>query len=172
MLRRIRDIAFLTAIDLSANRLFAEWGHPEFESGSYASVPIDIAMAAISNGRLLACDVFTSEQRFELVGWLIMFDRSNEDTSIGQISVHVDHMGNGYGVPLLQAAIDRCRQSNRRRWCSTRSQTSPGTVLGMNTSVLPSYPSRMGRRYARDGGGANRKRTRLSTRGHMRLQLE
>ena len=108
------EIPYLADIDRSANELFARWGHPEFESETYESVPYDIAIQAIAQGRLLACDVRVLGSDFELAGFLIMFDRPNGDTSIGQISMRVDRMGNGYGGLLLRAALDRCRRVGRR----------------------------------------------------------
>jgi GNAT superfamily N-acetyltransferase len=104
----------LGPIDTSANPLFAQYGHPEFDTGSYESVPHDVAVAAIGEGRLLVCDLIDSDGNARLIGWVVMFDRDNRDTSIGQISVHRDHMGNGYGSPLLRAAIARCRREKRR----------------------------------------------------------
>ena len=102
----------LAAIDLSANPLFAEWGHPEFAS-EYESLPTDLAREAVDEGRLLVCDLVTPGADPALIGWVVMFDRPNGETSIGQISVHANHMGNGYGRPLLLAAIDRCRLLGR-----------------------------------------------------------
>jgi GNAT superfamily N-acetyltransferase len=110
---RPAEIELLGPIDVSANPVFAQWGHPEFESDSYDSIPPDIAFAAIEDGRLLACDLEVSGGESQLIGWLIMFDRPDGETSIGQISIHADHMGNGYGVPLLRAAIERCQRVGR-----------------------------------------------------------
>jgi GNAT superfamily N-acetyltransferase len=107
------EIPRLTPIDLSANPVFAEWGHPEFTS-EYESLPDDLALEAIAEGRLLVCDVANPDESYEMVGWVVMFDRPNGETSIGQISVHADHMGNGYGGPLLLASIDRCRRLARK----------------------------------------------------------
>ncbi len=111
---RIDEIELLAPIDLSANPLFARLGHPEFDSTPDESLPHELAVEAISEGRLLACDLVGPDGDCNLVGWLVMFDRPNGDTSIGQISVHADHMGHGYGRPLLLAAIDRCRRMKRR----------------------------------------------------------
>jgi GNAT superfamily N-acetyltransferase len=77
-------------------------------------VPFPTAVAAIDDGRLLGCDLVSRDGEAHLIGWLIMYDRPNGDTWIGQISVHADHMGRGYGKPLLAAAIDRCRHLERR----------------------------------------------------------
>lgn len=109
---RVDELPLLGPIDLSANPVFAEWGHPEFAS-DYESLPEDLALEAIRDGRLLACDRKTSTGDFALIGWVVMFDRPSGETSIGQISIHADHMGNGYGRPLLLAAIDRCRNVGR-----------------------------------------------------------
>jgi GNAT superfamily N-acetyltransferase len=106
------EIPHLAPIDLSANPVFAKWGHPEFAS-DYESLPNDLTHDAITEGRLLVCDIAIANGDYELVGWVVMFDRPNGETSIGQISVHADHMGNGYGGPLLLAAIDRCRRLER-----------------------------------------------------------
>ncbi len=106
------EVPLLAPIDLSANPLFAEWGHPEFASDS-ESIPDDLALKAIADGRLLVCEAMAPGGTGELVGWVVMFDRPNGETSIGQISIHANHMGNGYGGPLLQAAIDRCRRLAR-----------------------------------------------------------
>jgi GNAT superfamily N-acetyltransferase len=116
---RIRDctrgeIPLLGPIDLSANPVFATWGHPEFASDLFESIPNDVAETAIGEGRLLACDVVHLDGTSQLIGWLVMFDRPNGDTAIGQISIQADHMGHGYGVPLLHAAIERCRNAQRR----------------------------------------------------------
>ena len=111
---RFEEIALLGPIDLSANPVFAEWGHPEFASDSYDSIPDEIARAAIEEGRLLACDLPGGGGNSNLIGWLVMFDRPNGQTSIGQISIHADHMGKGYGVPLLRSAIERCERVGRR----------------------------------------------------------
>jgi predicted GNAT family N-acyltransferase len=109
-LARPEDVSLLGPIDTSANPLFAQWGHPEFEGHDYDSIPADVALKAIADGRLLALDHLASG---ELIGWVVMFDRANGDTSIGQISVHIDYMGRGYGGVLLTAAIDRCRREKR-----------------------------------------------------------
>jgi ribosomal protein S18 acetylase RimI-like enzyme len=106
------EIPLLRVIDLSANVVFAEWGHPEFMA-DYESIPEDVARAAIAEGRLLVCELMIADATVELIGWVVMFDRPNGETSIGQISIHADHMGRGYGKPLLLAAIDRCRRLNR-----------------------------------------------------------
>jgi GNAT superfamily N-acetyltransferase len=106
------DVPLLKDIDLSANPVFAEWGHPEFAS-DYESVPQDVALEAIEEGRLLACDVIVACGAPELIGWVLMFDRPNGETSIGQISIRADHMGSGYGGALLTEAIDRCRRVGR-----------------------------------------------------------
>jgi GNAT superfamily N-acetyltransferase len=112
---QIDEIGLLGPIDLSANPLFAKFGHPEFaDDDGYDSVPHEVAVAAIHDGRLLCCDLLRPDGSSNLVGWVVMFDRPNGDTSIGQISVHADHMGNGYGGPLLLAVIDRCRSVKRR----------------------------------------------------------
>jgi GNAT superfamily N-acetyltransferase len=112
---RVDEIELLGPIDASANPLFAAFGHPEF--GLHATiepVPHELAIAAILDDRLLCCDLVGPAGDVVLIGWVLMFDRLNGDTSIGQISVHADHMGNGYGAPLLLAAIDRCRRRKRR----------------------------------------------------------
>jgi GNAT superfamily N-acetyltransferase len=106
---RIDEVELLGPIDVSANPVFAQWGHPEFESETYDSIPHDLAAKAIDEGRLLACDLVGSDGQHTLIGWVIMFDRPNGETSIGQISIHADHMGNGFGVRLLQSAIERCQ---------------------------------------------------------------
>jgi GNAT superfamily N-acetyltransferase len=106
------EVPLLAPIDLSANPLFVEWGHPEF-MGDYESIPDDVALKAIAEGRLLICELMTPGGTNELVGWVVMFDRPNGETSIGQISMHADYMGKGYGGSLLQAAIDRCRRLER-----------------------------------------------------------
>jgi GNAT superfamily N-acetyltransferase len=110
----VDEIVLLGPIDVSANPLFAKWGHPEFASDSYDSLPHDVAVNAISEGRLIACDLLGADGGASLIGWLVMFDRPNGDTSIGQISIDAKYMGNGYGVPLLSAAIDRCRRVGRQ----------------------------------------------------------
>jgi ribosomal protein S18 acetylase RimI-like enzyme len=106
------DIPLLKPIDLSANTVFAEWGHPEFAADE-ESIPDDVACNAVSEGRLLVCELVTPEGNNEVVGWVVMFDRPNGESTIGQISIHANHMGNGYGKPLLLAAIDRCRRLER-----------------------------------------------------------
>jgi ribosomal protein S18 acetylase RimI-like enzyme len=108
----IEEIPLLKAIDLSANAIFGQWGHPEFAADD-ESIPYDVARNAIAEGRLLVCELMNPGATDELVGWVVMFDRPNDETSIGQISIHADHMGNGYGKPLLLAAIDRCRRLAR-----------------------------------------------------------
>jgi GNAT superfamily N-acetyltransferase len=110
---RIDEVELLGPIDVSANPVFAQWGHPEFESETYDSIPHDVAAKAIGEERLLACDLVGLDGECTLIGWLIMFDRPDGETSIGQISVHADYMGNGFGVPLLQSAIERCRLIGR-----------------------------------------------------------
>jgi GNAT superfamily N-acetyltransferase len=105
-------VPFLKDIDLSANPIFAAWGHPEF-AHEYESVPDETAFAAIDEGRLLGCDLLSAGERPELIGWVLMFDRPNGETSVGQICIGADHMGQGYGGPLLTAAIDRCRRLGR-----------------------------------------------------------
>jgi GNAT superfamily N-acetyltransferase len=110
---RIDEVELLGPIDVSANPVFAQWGHPEFESETYDSIPHDVATKAIDEGRLLACDLEGPDGHCTLIGWLIMFDRPNGETSIGQISIHADHMGKGFGVPLLQSAIERCQLVGR-----------------------------------------------------------
>ncbi len=110
---RMDEVALLGPIDVSANPVFAQWGHPEFESETYDSIPHDVAAKAIDEGRLLACDLVGLDGQCTLIGWLVMFDRPNGETSIGQISIHADHMGKGFGVPLLQSAIERCRLVGR-----------------------------------------------------------
>ena len=106
------EIPLLHPIDMSANPVFAMWGHPEFTTVD-ESLPIDMAAEAIVDGRLLVCDLMSPSGDFEVIGWLVMFDRPNGETSIGQISMHADRMGHGYGKVLLQAAIDRCRRVGR-----------------------------------------------------------
>jgi predicted GNAT family N-acyltransferase len=110
---RFDEVELLGPIDVSANPVFAQWGHPEFESETYDSIPHDVATKAIDEGRLLACDLEGPDRQRQLIGWLIMFDRPNGETSIGQISIHADHMGNSYGVPLLRSAIERCQRVGR-----------------------------------------------------------
>lgn len=53
----IDDLPLLTAIDISANPVFERFGHPEFTSEEYESVPFPTAVAAIEDGRLLGCDL-------------------------------------------------------------------------------------------------------------------
>jgi GNAT superfamily N-acetyltransferase len=110
---RVDEIELLGPIDVSANPVFAQWGHQEFFSETYDSIPQDVAAKAIDEGRLLACDLEGPDGHCTLIGWLVMFDRPNGETSIGQISIHVDHMGKGFGAPLLQSAIERCQQVGR-----------------------------------------------------------
>jgi GNAT superfamily N-acetyltransferase len=108
----VEDIPLLGPIDVSANPLFGDWGHPEF-AGDGESIPDDVAHKAVGEGRLLVCELIILEGNDEVVGWAVMFDRPNGETSIGQISIHANLMGNGYGGPLLVAAIDRCRRLER-----------------------------------------------------------
>jgi GNAT superfamily N-acetyltransferase len=166
------EVPLLGPIDLSANPLFVEWGHPEFV-GDYESIPDDVALKAIAEGRLLICELMTPDATNELVGWVVMFDRPNGETSIGQISLHADHMGKGYGGSLLQGAIDRCRRLERT-----------AIVLNTQTDVPWNRPwyERFGfvvvprSEWDLDMHEAEREQTEAgldwSTRVHMRLVLQ
>lgn len=157
---------------MSANPVFAAWGHPEFTTVT-ESLPVDLAVEAIADERLLVCDLVSRSGDVDVIGWVVMFDRPTGETSIGQISVHADQMGHGYGQALLQAAIDRCRRVGR-----------VAVVLNTQDDVPWNRPwyERFGFAVVQSGDWdaemheTTREQTQLgldwSTRVHMRLALQ
>ncbi len=125
-LARLEDIEHLGPIDLASNQLFIDLGHPEFETDE--SIPAEAAEQAIAENRLFAADQFAADGTSVLIGWVLM-NRTGDECSIGQISIHPDVAKRGYGSALLDAVI---------RWARANGETS--VVLSTQSDIPWNQP--------------------------------
>ncbi len=108
---RLDDYPFLGPIDLASNQLFADHGHPEFETDE--SIPEEAARAATAEQRLFVGEVFGPDGSPVIVAWVLLIHLDGE-LCIGQISVHPDAAQRGYGSAMLRMVIRHGRATGER----------------------------------------------------------